>query len=191
MAMNLTMRCFSIALLFCSIMAFRIPQVASPFRCNNGKVSFTSNAALEMIKASSNKLLGAIDPSNNSFAWSVDARSFEGFNSPLQQEHFNENYIEYTKYPHLSFTGKIIEKIDFQQNGRYTVRAKGKLIVHGVEQERIIRCELDVTDNRIRVHAQFTVPLADHNISIPRIVNQKIAKEVSVTVEAALEAESK
>lgn len=161
-------------------------SIPGTFRCTNGKISFVSKAALELIKASSNKLMGAIDPSNNTFGWSVDARSFEGFNSPLQQEHFNENYMEYTEYPRLSFTGKIIEKIDFQQNGKYTLRAKGKLVAHGVEQERIIRCELEVAGNKIRVHADFTVPLADHDIRIPKIVNQKIAEEVSVTVDAEL-----
>lgn len=161
-------------------------QPSSSFRCENGKISFHSDAKLEQIEAKSNKLKGALDPEAHTFAWVVDSRSFEGFNSPLQQEHFNENYIEYTSYPKLSFTGKIIEKVDFGQNGKITIRAKGKLNVHGVEQERIIRCDLEINGNKIRVKSQFSVALADHNISIPRIVNQKIAEEVLVQVDAEM-----
>ena len=164
-------------------------QVGNPYRCENGKVFFKSEATLELIQARSNKLRGAIDPSNNSFAWTVETSSFSGFNSPLQREHFNENYMESSKYPKVSFAGKIIEKIDFQTPGKYTIRAKGKLIAHGVEQERIIRSELEVIDgNRIRVRSQFTVPLTDHNISIPHIVHQKIAEEVSLNIDAELQA---
>ncbi len=174
-------------LLLCSVGAFNPLKPTGPYRCENGKVFFRSEATLELIQARSKKLRGAIDPSNNNFAWSVETNSFEGFNNPLQREHFNENYMESAKYPKISFAGKIIEKIDFQTDGKYTVRAKGKLMAHGVEQERILRSELEVLGNKIRVRAQFTVPLADHNISIPRIVHQKIAEEVSVNIEADLE----
>lgn len=186
--MNTKTRCLTIApfLLLCCIGTFQPSPLTDPFRCENGKISFNSVAALESIKAKSNKLQGILDPSNNTFAWSVDSRSFEGFNSPLQREHFNENYIEYTSHPKLSFTGKIIEKVDLQQNGNYAVRAKGKLTAHGIAQERIILCQLEVTGNKLHVQAEFTVPLADHDISIPRIVHQKIAEEVSVNVDAVM-----
>jgi polyisoprenoid-binding protein YceI len=190
MAMNLKTRglLFAAAWMLCSTLAFRPAPATGPFRCENGKVFFKSEATLELIQARSSKLRGAIDPANNTFAWSVETSSFNGFNSPLQREHFMENYMETGKYPRVTFSGKIIEKVDFQANGKYTVRAKGKLIAHGIEQERIIRSEMEVVGNKILVHAQFTVPLADHNISIPHIVHQKIAEEVSLTIDAELQA---
>ncbi len=51
--------------------------------------------------------------------------SFQGFNSTLQREHFNENYIESDKYPEARFSGKVIEDIDFSKDGTYIIRAKG------------------------------------------------------------------
>ncbi|HRI58767.1 MAG TPA: YceI family protein [Saprospiraceae bacterium] len=156
------------------------------FRCENGKISFKSDAPLEVISAKSGKLRGVIDTTKQTFAWSVDIKTFEGFNSPLQREHFNENYMESKKYPKASFSGKIIEKIDFQKNGTYAVRAKGQLNIHGIEQERIIKSQLEVNDGKLRVQATFTVPLTDHNITIPKVVYQKIAEEVAITVNAEL-----
>lgn len=156
------------------------------FRCLTGHIYFRSDAPLEIIEARSQRLRGALNPENQSFAWSVEVRSFEGFNSPLQKEHFNENYLESERFPEATFKGKIIEKIDFSQNGVYSVRAKGKLLIHGVEQERIIKGQMEITGNKLHIEANFTVPLADHNISIPRIVHQKIAQEIMVTVEADL-----
>ena len=155
--------------------------------CDNGRINLRSNAPLEIIEAESNKLRGLLDPSNQTFAWSVEIKTLDGFNSPLQQEHFNENYMETKRFPKATFTGKIIEKIDIQRDGQYTVRAKGKLTVHGVVQERILKGFLTVKKKNIRIQASFMVPLADHSITIPKIVFQKISEEMFVSVDATLQ----
>ena len=156
------------------------------YRCTNGRIEFTSKAPLEIIEAKSDRMQGVIDPSNQAFAWLVEVISFEGFNSPLQREHFNENYVETGRYPRATFTGKIIEQIDFGQDGSYAVRAKGKLNIHGTEQERIIKGRLEKKGRKLYISASFTVPLTDHNITIPKIVHQKIAEEIVVIVNAEL-----
>lgn len=165
------------------------PAGALVHRCENGRVMLKSDAALEVIEAQSNKLRGAVDFSTSSFAWTVEIRSFEGFNNQLQREHFNENYMESDKYPKASFVGKIIEQLDWQKDGTHSVRAKGKIKVHGVEQERIIKSLVTVSGKKIHISSSFTVPLNDHNITIPRIVYQKIAEEIAVTIEADLKPE--
>ena len=159
---------------------------AGVFAGENGSVSFKSDAPLEVIQAESKSLRGVIDPEKQSFAWSVEVNSFEGFNNPLQREHFNENYLESKKYPKAIFTGKIIEAVDFDKNGVYEVRAKGKLNIHGKEEERIIKGQLQVEGNKIHIQTTFSVLLSDHDIRIPKIVYQKIAEEVHVRVDAVL-----
>jgi hypothetical protein len=156
------------------------------FKCENGKITMKSDASLELIQAKTNKLRGVIDPNSQTFAWSVEIRYFEGFNSPLQREHFNENYMESDQYPKASFTGKIIEKTDFRQSGVQIIRAKGKLNIHGVEQERIIKCQIENKGGKLYITTEFTVAVVDHNISIPKIVHQKIAEEISIKVEAVM-----
>lgn len=162
------------------------PVQAGVMSCKNGKIFLLSDAPLEIIKAGSSKLQGVLNSSDQQFAWSVDVKTLHGFNSPLQQEHFNENYLESEKYPKAEYSGKIIEKLDFQTDGVYNVRAKGQFTVHGVTQERIIKTRLEIKGGKIKVHSEFTVLLAEHNITIPRIVHQKIADEVNVTVDADL-----
>jgi len=66
------------------------------------------------------------------------------------------------------------------------VRAKGELDIHGQKQTRIIKARLAVKNNGLQIDADFNVPLADHNISIPRIVSQKIATEIDVKFRATL-----
>lgn len=156
------------------------------FSTENGRVSFRSNAPLEVIEAQSKRLKGIIDPSARTFAWVVEVKTFEGFNSPLQREHFNENYLQSNAFPRAYFSGKIIEEIDFGKNGTFDVRAKGRLVIHGVEQERILKGKLEIQGRELKLNARFSVPLTDHQIAIPRIVHQKIAEEIEVAVEASL-----
>jgi hypothetical protein len=155
--------------------------------CRNGSVSFISDAPLELIKASNDKLSGALDVNDRSFSFQVPTKSFEGFNSSLQKVHFNEDYMETELFPNSTFKGKIIEEVDLTVPGEYKIRAKGKLNIHGIEIDRIVRCDLSVTDDKINVNAAFTVFIADHNISIPSILNQKIATEIKVDIRFTFE----
>lgn len=156
------------------------------FRCSDGRVHFKSNAPLEVIEAKSHALKGILNPFFNTFAWSVPVRSFDGFNNGLQKGHFHENYLETERYPMATFSGKIIEEVDYAQTQKRVIRAKGKLSVHGVEQERILKVQVDMTPERISFESVFSVPLQDHSINIPKIVHQKIAEEVEVKVSGIL-----
>ena len=156
------------------------------FNEQKGEIGFASNAQLEMIKATSDKVTGIIDPATNQFVFSVTIQTFKGFNSDLQRQHFNDNYMESDKYPKATFSGKIIEQIDFAKDSSYMVRAKGDLDIHGQKQTRIIKSRLTVKNGVIRIESDFLVPLTDHNISIPKIVNQKIANEIEVTFRASM-----
>ena len=156
------------------------------FTSDNGEVSFTSNAKLELINASSKNIKGIIDPANGNFAFVVTIQSFEGFNSSLQREHFNEKYMETEKYYDATFSGKIVETVDFTKDGTYDVRAKGNLVIHGKKQARIIPSKIQIEKGVLKVSSNFTIPLADHDIKIPQIVTEKIATEIIVKLNIAM-----
>jgi hypothetical protein len=167
-----------------AVLIFCLVAVASPgqklLSMENGSISFTSNAELELIKGWSNSVTGLLNPATNQFAISVAISSFQGFNSTLQQKHFNENYLESSAFPKATFVGKIIEQIDLTAMGHYEVRAKGELTIHGQTQTRIIKIKISTNKEGALAQADFIVPLADHHISIPRIVSRKIAPEIMV-----------
>jgi polyisoprenoid-binding protein YceI len=178
------MRVWGILLFNCLFLCSSAPPESHIYKALAGNINISSDAPLEIIKASSQELKGVIDIDKRTFAFLINNRSIKGFNSPLQQEHFYENYIEAKKYPISTFEGKIIEQIDFAKNGEYIVRAKGILTIHGVAQERIIKSSLRVSDNILYVKSRFTVLLSEHNITIPKIVYQKIAEEITIDMDA-------
>ena len=128
--------------LFCLLTSASLFGQTNLYEITEGQVGFKSDAPLELIKAQSKELKGILDLSENTFAFSIKINSFDGFNSPLQKEHFRENYLETNLYPKATFLGKIIERRNFEVDGYYTIRTKGKLTIHGIEQERIIKSTL-------------------------------------------------
>jgi YceI-like domain len=151
-----------------------------------GKITFTSSAPQEIITASSNKLTGLFNPEELSFAFIVDINSFDGFNSPMQMVHFNENYMESTKYPKSRFLGRIIENIKIDEIEEEKIRAKGYLEIHGIKKERIIQISLKRKNGVLYFNSDFNLSLADYKITIPRIVHQKLADQIEVHVEGTI-----
>ena len=127
-----------------------------------------------------------MDAKARTIAFKVPVASFRGFNSELQHEHFDENYMETNKYPEAVFNGKIIEDIDLSKGGAYKVRVKGKLNIHGLEKERVIGGRLTVGASSIRINSSFEVPLEDRDIAIPRVIAQKISETILVQLKADL-----
>lgn len=166
------------------IWSIQFPSDAQKIKFS-GKVHFVSDAPLELIKAESSQLQGIIDISSQTFAFSVDVASFDGFNSALQKEHFHENYMESKKYPRLTYTGTLLDKPDLTKDGVYECRTKGKFTIHGVEKERILKHSITVKKGKIDIKSEFTIALADYRISIPKIVYKKIAEEIDITVQSS------
>jgi polyisoprenoid-binding protein YceI len=176
----------TIAIIFSAVLLMSVEAQQKIYTTNTGTIHFSSEAPMELINATSKELKGAVDADKKTFAFRVRINSFQGFNSPLQREHFNENYMETEKIPEALFSGKIIEDINLLANGNYTIRAKGILTIHGVSQERIIKSDVEVRNGVMKVKSKFTVLLNDHNIPIPRVVKEKLANEIKVEITAEL-----
>lgn len=149
-----------------------------------GKVRFESDAPLEFIMAVADKLQGVMIPEEGRFAFTLNIKSFEGFNSALQKEHFHENYMNSEKYPVASYSGKLLDPLDKNLQGEFVIRTKGKFIIKGVEKEKILKHKVIVRNGQILISSEFIILLSDFNINIPRIVQNKISEEIKIFVEA-------
>ncbi|MFA6260849.1 MAG: YceI family protein [Bacteroidia bacterium] len=175
----------SILLSFALVLATFSGVRAQLYSTQSGKLSFFSTTPVEDISAHSEKCLAVLSVEKREMAFSVSNPSFE-FKNKLMQEHFNEKYIESEKYPNSTFKCKINEQIDLTKDGEYPVTVTGKLNVHGVERERVINGVITVKDKKITIKAEFKVMVADHKITIPKLVIANIAEEITVKIDAVL-----
>jgi len=157
-------------------------------KCSDGQVSFVSEAPLELISAASDECEGILNLENGQFAFRLKIRSLEGFNSPLQKEHFNENYMESDQFPNATFKGRFLQDIDLTAEETMTYDVKGSIDLHGVAEEYLIKVAISVaSDGSIAFDSDFAVELGTHNIEVPRIVYQKIADVIYVNVKGVLQ----
>jgi len=149
-----------------------------------GKVSFVSDAPLETITATSNELKGVLDLSKSTFAFSFQVATFQGFNSPLQQEHFNEHYLETSRFPKAAFTGNMIGFVPCSELCDQEITARGKMTIHGVTKVISIPVKLSYNPEAgdLKAQARFEAVLEDYDVDIPVILAAKISPVIQVDV---------
>ncbi len=160
---------------------------AQKFFTREGKVSFFSDAPLEKIEAYNQQATAVVDFSAGAIEFAVLIKAFQ-FEKALMQEHFNENYMESTKYPKATFKGQVMEpgKVNTGKDGNYPVKVKGTLTIKGVSKDIETEGNFVVRMGDLSANATFKVAVADYNIPIPKVVADNIAKVMDVKVDVKL-----
>lgn len=146
-------------------------------------VSFFSHAAIEDITAENTKAVSVFNASTGDIAFSIPIKEFQ-FVKSLMQEHFNEKYMDSEKYPKSTFQGKI-SGFDNQASDIQSVKAVGKLTIHGVTKEVDVPGTIERRGDMLIMKSKFIVKLEDYKIKIPQLMWQNIAEQVEVTVDFA------
>lgn len=171
-------------LMFAAILVFSVCQIAlaqEKFITKTGEINFEASVpSFEEVNAT-NKNVSAILNSNGEFASLALMKGFR-FKVALMEEHFNENYVETSKFPKTTFKGNILEfNISELGTEESTYTIKGVINMHGVDKEIEVPATLTKNENTIYINTTFVLKPADFNIEIPSIVSNKIAEEVNVT----------
>ena len=171
-----------------TILVISLPATAQNYFTKNGKISFFSKTAMENIDAVNNQVVSVINTQTGDMAFSVLINGFL-FKKALMQEHFNENYMESTKYPKATFKGNIgdLSKMNFTKDGTYAVTVAGDLTLHGVTKKVSVPGNITVKGGKFSAAATFNVLLADYNISIPSVVQNNISKTIEIKVDCNYE----
>lgn len=161
---------------------------AQKYYTKTGKTDFKSEAPLETIEAINNAATCVLDSKTGNMEIAILIKAFK-FEKALMQEHFNENYMESSKFPKANFKGKItnIEAVNLKKDGIYKVNVIGDLTIHGETKAAKTTGTITVKGGEITAKSSFKVILEDYKIAIPNMVKDKIAKEVAINVDFNLE----
>jgi hypothetical protein len=150
----------------------------------NGHVWFYGHTPMEDIEAHNNEVASMINAKSGDIMYQILVKSFK-FKRALMEEHFNENYMESSKYPKSDFKGKItnLGDIDFSKNGVYKTTVEGNLTIHNKTNKVKQNGTIEVKDGKLIVKSKFNVTPQDYGIEIPSTVRDKIAKQMEVNVD--------
>jgi polyisoprenoid-binding protein YceI len=167
------------SMLFCAVFSLH----AQKYFTKTANVSFNASSPLEPIEGTTRTATTVIDAATGNLEFAALVKSFL-FPQALMQEHFNENYMESSKFPKATFKGKIdnIKEVNFAKDGSYKAKVSGILEMHGVSKPVNTTADIVVKGGKIKATTNFSITIADYNIAVPSAVKDKIAKVAKISV---------
>jgi len=175
------MKTIIVLLIFC--LAFVVTAAGQEkYGTKTGEITFEASVpSFEEVKAKNNNVSVVLDVATGKFAALALMKGFR-FKVALMEEHFNENYIESSKYPKATFKGAI-QNLNLSEGfteGEYVI--KGILNLHGVDKNIEVPATISNEDGVVKLTARFVLRPEEFDIKIPSIVSNKIAEDVNVSV---------
>jgi uncharacterized membrane protein len=173
-----------------AFLSFNNLQAQDVYFTKTAKLDFDATPAnpVEKIEAVNNEGTSILNLITGNIVFGALIQNFR-FEKALMEEHFNENYMESSKFPKAFFTGDItnLKDVNFKKDGEYKVNVKGNLTMHGVTKPISTDGVIIIKGGKISSKAAFTLKLADYNVDRPSVVASKISEIAKISVFAKYE----
>lgn len=150
-------------------------------------VAFDASTSIDALPKADNKtVIGAIDTKTGTVQFEANVKNF-AFANPMMQEHFNgEKWLNSNEFPKFTFKGNIVDPstVDFAKDGSYKTEVEGLLGIKGKEQKVKVPGTIVVKNGSVAISSNFSIALADYDISGAPIDGGKVAKNPKITVAA-------
>lgn len=147
------------------------------FGTRNGKITFESPTDGD-VKAVNNEVTSRV-ADNGQITFSMLMKGFK-FKYAEMQEHFNDQYVESSKFPRADFKGNIVnlKDVNFAKDGSYAVSVKGDLTMHGVTKNITVKGTIEIKGGKPSTKAGFVINMSDFKIDASS-VTEKVTVDIS------------
>lgn len=170
--------------LFAAVSLMAAPSFGQVYAAKTGSCRFFSTTPVEDIEATATAFSTGINATTKQLIVVIPMKSFV-FKKSLMREHFLENYVEAEKYPQAKFSGTMSD-FDPKSTSPQQITATGDLTIHGVTKKRTIKGTVKNVGGKLIMDGKFSVELAEHGVTIPSAVGNKIAETVEITFKSEL-----
>lgn len=152
------------------------------YATKSGQLFFNATGGAVPIAAVNNQVDSKFVDATGQIIFGVLTKGFK-FENQLMEDHFNENYIESTKFPKADFKGYIknIKEVDFTKDGTYPITIEGTLTIHGTPQKVSTNGTMQVSEGKPAITGEFSVKIKDYGIK-GLYIGEKIANEAKIKV---------
>lgn len=153
------------------------------YSTKSGKISFESRSALEDIEAINTEVESKLLPSTGQIVFNLLIKGFQ-FENQMMEDHFNDDYLQSSKYPKADFKGTIanIKAINFAKDGTYPATVKGNLTIHGVTKPITSTGTITVKNGKVSAKSKFNIKVRDYKIG-GSMIGKEIAETISINVD--------
>lgn len=152
------------------------------YSTKSGVIKFFSSTGLEKIEGINSQVTSKMSEKSGQIIFLMLIKGFK-FDNSLMEDHFNENYMESTKFPKADFKGTItnIATVNFAKDGTYPVNVDGTLTIHGVAKKTSTNGTIEVKAGKVIAKSLFKIKVKDFGIK-GEYIGDKIANELEITV---------
>lgn len=181
-------------LLFLAILLFPVRYAAGQqYHTETATSFFQVQAPAKMIKGLSEMVTVNLDLKQGSVMVTVPVKTFRFENNFVSdslnnviRDRFNTYYMESSRFPLITYTGKL-QKTGTQDNkSPLQFRTEGMLLLHGIERQVTATCSLDLISGGAIVHAGITIQPAAWGIRIPSYIGDLYFREVHIEITGTL-----
>jgi len=174
-------------LFICLLLLSSLSMGQAKYGTKTGAILFEASvASFEEVKAQNENVSAVLNTSNGEFAALALVKGFR-FKVALMEEHFNENYMESSQFPKAVVKGSLK---DFEMSklteGVSEFMLKGTITIHGITKPLETLVQIKKIENTLVLETEFILKPEYFEIEIPKIVSNKVAKEVFVTATFSL-----
>jgi len=163
------------------VFASTVGMAQNKYGSKTGTINFEASVpSFEEVKAVNENVSAILNTDNGEFVSLALVKGFR-FKVALMEEHFNENYIESSKFPKAIFKGKLQDFV-FSEVSKTVSEyiLKGTITIHGLTEPFETSVKIKKINETIELQTEFKLEPEKFNIKIPKIVSNKIANEVFV-----------
>jgi len=159
----------------------------SKLKTKSGTINFEASVpSFEEVKAINKDVSAILNTETGEFAALALMKGFR-FKIALMEEHFNENYVESSKFPKAVFKGTIVNfNKDAVSDTPTEFKINGSITLHGVTRDIHVPVKIWREDQFTVLSTDFKLKPTDFDIKIPAIVSKKVAEEVEVNANFSL-----
>jgi polyisoprenoid-binding protein YceI len=172
-------------ILIAALVTVSVSLFAQRKTTTSATVSFDATTSIDNLPKADNKaVIAAIDTKTGVVQFEANVKNF-AFGNPNIQQHFNgERWMNSDAFPTFSFKGTLVNasEVNFSKDGSYNATVEGTLNIKGKEQKIKVPATVAVNGGVITATSNFTVKLADFEISGAPVDAGKISKEPKITV---------
>jgi hypothetical protein len=152
------------------------------YSTKSATIKFFSSTPLEKIEGVNSQVTAKLGDKGGQLVFFLLVKGFK-FDNSLMEVHFNENYMESTKFPKADFKGTItnIATVNFTKDGVYPISVKGNLTIHGVTKEKTAAGTIEINGGKIIAKSIFKIAVSEFGIK-GKYIGDKIANEVETTI---------
>lgn len=175
-----------LSLTLITLVMVTVSTQAQHFLTQDGSVTFISRAPMLEFEGKSSNLVGLVNVTADSVDFYIDLNTLDT-GIELRNRHMRDSYLETAKFPFAEFTGTFSPSLNSSSGSEQNVIAKGKFSIHGVSKEIEIPGTLTrISQNEIKLTAEWIIKLSDFNIEIPRVVFYELSEVQTVKIDATL-----